>query len=285
MAPATDSETLIVQATRDIERRDAELLLAAAWNLSRGALLARSGEPVPDDVVARFSSWCTRRAAGEPVAYLLGRREFWSMMFEVCPAVLVPRPETELLVERVLEQATQAHADVADLGTGSGAIAIAIARERPGWHVVGTDLSDAALGVARLNGARLVANRVEWHAGDWFQALDGRHFDVLASNPPYIEENDPVLAGDGLRHEPRGALTPGGDGFGALTTLINGAPDHLKPGGWLFLEHGATQAASLRGALVARGFTHVTSHRDLAGHERVTEGKWPQKVIPSVSRF
>jgi release factor glutamine methyltransferase len=277
MAPATDSETLIVQATREIARRDAELLLAAAWNLSRGALLARSGEPVPDDVVARFNSWCTRRAAGEPVAYLLGRREFWSMMFEVTPAVLVPRPETELLVERVLDEVTESEAQVADLGTGSGAIAIAIAHERPRWQVLGTDLSDAALSVARLNGARLVANRVEWRVGDWFQALDGRRFDVLASNPPYIDANDPVLAADGLRHEPRGALTPGGDGLAALTTLINGAPDHLRSEGWLFLEHGATQGAALRGALVARGFTHVTSHRDLAGHERVTEGKWPQR--------
>ena len=277
MAPATDSETLIVQAARDIERRDAELLLAAAWNLSRGAWLARAGEPVPDDVVARFDAWRVRRAAGEPVAYLLGRREFWSLTFEVTPAVLVPRPETELLVERVLERVAGAEAAVADLGTGSGAIAIALAHQRPRWRVLGTDRSAEALAVARRNGARLVGDRVEWRAGDWFQALESRRFDALASNPPYIEENDPVLAGDGLRHEPRGALTPGGDGFAALATLINGAPDHLLPGGWLVLEHGATQGAALRGALVARGFTHVTSHRDLAGHERVTEGQWPQR--------
>jgi len=274
MAPATDSETLIVQAARDIERRDAELLLAAAWNLSRGAWLARAGEPVPEDVVARFDAWRARRAAGEPVAYLLGRREFWSLTFEVTPAVLVPRPETELLVERVLERVAETEAAVADLGTGSGAIAIALAHQRPRWRVLGTDRSAEALAVARRNGARLVGDRVEWRAGDWFQALESRRFDALASNPPYIEEDDPVLAGDGLRHEPRGALTPGGDGFAALATLINGAPDHLLPGGWLFLEHGATQGAALRGALVARGFTHVTSHRDLAGHERVTEGQW-----------
>ena len=274
MAPATDSETLIVQAARDIERRDAELLLAAAWNLSRGGLLARAGEPVPDEVAARFDSWRARRAAGEPVAYLLGRREFWSLTFEVTPAVLVPRPETELLVERVLDRVAGLEAVVADLGTGSGAIAIALAHQRPRWRVLGTDRSADALAVARRNGARLVGDRVEWRAGDWFQALDSRRFDALASNPPYIGENDPVLAGDGLRHEPRGALTPGGDGFAALATLINGAPDHLLPGGWLVLEHGATQGAALRGALVARGFTHVTSHRDLAGHERVTEGNW-----------
>ena len=274
MAPATDTEALIALATRDIERRDAELLLAAAWNLSRGAWLARAGEPVPDDVVARFDAWRVRRAAGEPVAYLLGRREFWSLTFEVTPAVLVPRPETELLVERVLERVAETEAAVADLGTGSGAIAIALAHQRPRWRVLGTDRSAEALAVARRNGARLVGDRVEWRAGDWFQALESRRFDALASNPPYIEENDPVLAGDGLRHEPRGALTPGGDGFAALATLINGAPDHLLPGGWLVLEHGATQGAALRGALVARGFTHVTSHRDLAGHERVTEGQW-----------
>jgi release factor glutamine methyltransferase len=277
MAPATDTEALIALATRDIERRDAEILLGAAWNLSRGALLARAGEPVPDDVAARFTAWCARRAAGEPVAYLLGRREFWSMEFEVNVAVLVPRPETELLVERVLELVTADEAQVADLGTGSGAIAIALAHEKPRWRVVGTDVSDEALRVARRNGTRLVADRVEWRTGDWYQALESRRFDALASNPPYIEENDPVLAGDGLRHEPRGALTPGGDGLAALTTLINGSPEHLEPGGWLLLEHGATQGATLRGALVARGFTHVTSHRDLAGHERVTEGQWPQR--------
>lgn len=273
MAPATDSEGLLARA-RGIERRDAEILLAAAWNLSRGALLARAGDPVPGEVAARFSAWCARRAAGEPVAYLLGRREFWSLDFEVSPAVLVPRPETELLVERVLARITSVRAEVADLGTGSGAIAIALAHERPQWRVVGTDVSDEALRVARRNGERLVAGRVEWRRGDWFAALEGRRYDALASNPPYIAETDPALAGDGLRHEPRAALTPGGDGLAALHTLINGAPAHLVPGGWLFLEHGATQGAALRDALVARGFAHVTSHRDLAGCERVTEGQW-----------
>jgi release factor glutamine methyltransferase len=273
MAPATNSEALLAR-THDIERRDAELLLAAAWNLSRGALIARADDPVPPEVQARFDDWRTRRAAGEPVAYLLGRREFWSMTFEVTPAVLVPRPETELLVERVLERVTVTQARIVDLGTGSGAIAIALAHERPRWRVSATDVSDDALTVARRNGARLVPERIEWHAGDWFQALGTRRFDAVVSNPPYIEADDPVLTGDGLRHEPRGALTPGGDGFAALATLINESPDHLLPGGWLFLEHGATQGARLRGALVARGFSHVTSHRDLAGHERITEGQW-----------
>jgi release factor glutamine methyltransferase len=140
--------------------------------------------------------------------------------------------------------------------------------------VLGTDRSPEALDIARRNGARLAAGRVEWLTGDWYEPLAARRFDAIVSNPPYIAGDDPALEADGLRHEPREALTPGGDGRDALVTLINGAPAHLDPGGWLFLEHGATQGPGLRDALVARGFTHVTSHRDLAGCERVTEGHW-----------
>ena len=269
------SDTLLAQAAREIERRDAELLLAAAAKLTRTQLLARADEPVSTAVATRFLDLCRRRSRGEPIAYLLGRREFWSLDFSVDPSVLVPRPETELLVQRVLDCVDAPAAAVADLGTGSGAIAIALAHERPGWRFVATDASDAALAVARHNGGRLAPGRIEWLAGDWYAPLTGRRFDAIASNPPYIADNDQALAGDGVRFEPLSALTPGGDGLKALATLIDGAPTYLVPGGWLFLEHGATQAAALRGLLVARGFTHVTSHRDLAGHERVTEGKWP----------
>jgi len=271
----TDSDRLLSSAAQCLERRDAELLLAACWRKTRSQLLVSGGEAVPADVAARFEDWCRQRAAGVPVAYLLGRREFWSMEFSVSPAVLVPRPETELLVERVLELVTAPAAQVADLGTGSGAIAIALATERPNWRVTGTDASSTALAVARENGARLAGGRVEWLLGDWCQPFAGRRFDALASNPPYIAADDPALVADGVRHEPRGALTPGGDGTSALATLINEAPRHLNPGGWLALEHGATQGETLRSLLVARGFTHVTSHRDLAGHERVTEAKAP----------
>jgi release factor glutamine methyltransferase len=274
MQPPTDVKQLLQQAARDFAWRDAEILLAAAWRRSRADLMACADEPVPQDVATRFVAACARRIAGEPVAYLLGRREFWSLDFEVTPAVLVPRPETELLVERVLRQISRPDASVVDLGTGSGAIAIALAHERPAWQVLGTDRSNDALDIARRNGAKL-APRVEWLPGDWFTPLGTRRFDAIISNPPYIAGDDAVLEGDGLRHEPRMALTPGGDGLGALVTLINGAPGHLLAGGWLFLEHGATQGETLRAALVARGFTHVTSHRDLAGHERVTEGFWP----------
>ncbi|MEO8017280.1 MAG: peptide chain release factor N(5)-glutamine methyltransferase [Pseudomonadota bacterium] len=275
MSDPFDSSRLLANAARTLDRRDAEILLAMCWGKTRAQLLACMGESVPAEVAARFEAACRQRAAGVPVAYLLGFREFWSLEFAVNPAVLVPRPETELLVERVLQLVTAADASVADLGTGSGAIAIALAHERPGWRVTGTDKSAAALAVARANGERLVNGRVQWAAGDWYTALDRGRFHALASNPPYIAAGDAALAGDGLRHEPQTALTPGGDGMADLVTLINGAPDHLLPGGWLVLEHGNTQGEALRSRLVARGFTHVTSHRDLAGHERVTEGKAP----------
>ena len=274
MFDVSDSERLLAEAAGVITRRDAEILLAHAWNLSRTQLIARDGEPVPADVIARFTDACARRARGYPVAYLLGRREFWSLDFEVTEAVLVPRPETELLVQRVLDLVVTRAANVVDLGTGSGAVAIALAHERPDWHLIATDLSADALAVARRNGERLVRARIEWLQGEWFAPLAGRRFHCLASNPPYIAADDPALEGDSLVHEPRGALTPGGDGSAALATLINGAPDYLVAGGWLALEHGHEQGEWTRSALVARGFTHVTSAPDLAGHERVTSGQW-----------
>ena len=270
-----DSERLLARAATLVERRDAEILLAACWRKSRSQFIAAAGEPVPADVAREFEHACHRRASGIPVAYLLGRREFWSLDFAVTEHVLVPRPETELLVQRALDVLPAATANVVDLGTGSGAIAVALAHERPGWQVTATDASLEALAIARANGERLVPGRIEWLSGDWYAPLRTRRFDVLVSNPPYVAGDDPVLLGDSLRHEPRGALTPEGDGMAALATLINGARGHLNPGGWLLLEHGNSQGAEVRSRLVARGFTHVTSHRDLAGHERVTEGQSP----------
>jgi release factor glutamine methyltransferase len=275
MVDPSDSHRLLALAAHTIERRDAELLLASCWGRTRSQLLTAASELVPAEVAACFEQACRKRAAGVPVAYLLGRREFWSLDFVVNPAVLVPRPETELLVERLLQLVNVPAARVADLGTGSGAIAIALATERPNWQITGTDVSPDALAVASANGTRLAGGRVEWVLGDWYAAVDGRRFDAIASNPPYIAALDPVLASDGLRHEPRSALTPGGDGTSAFHTLVDEAPRHLHPGGWLALEHGNSQGERLRSLLVARGFTHVTSHRDLAGHERVTEGMAP----------
>jgi release factor glutamine methyltransferase len=254
-----------------IARLDAAALLAHVLGVPRARLTSHPEMPVDLAQSEHYRTLLARRAAGEPLAYLTGKREFWSLELAVSPAVLVPRPETELLVERALALGPAVSARVADLGTGSGAIALALARERPQWHVIATDVSASALVVARANAAALGLTHVEFRAGDWYQILIGERFDLLLSNPPYVAAADPALRE--LRHEPPLALTPGEDAFAALRALVLGAPQHLAEGGWLLLEHGATQAAQLRAALVLAGFRHVRSHRDLAGHERMTEGQ------------
>ena len=254
---------------------DAELLLAQALGVSRARLRSHPEEMPPRQAARRFLELIERRGRGEPIAYLIGRKEFWTLELDVGPAVLVPRPETELLVERALALYPRPHARVADLGTGSGAVALALASARPGWQVTATDISAAALTVARANAARLGLTRVELLQGDWLGGLADRSFNLLLSNPPYIAPDDPALAQPELMHEPRLALVAAQDGFAALRAIIGAAPAHLEPGGWLLLEHGATQSAALAGELVARGFAQVRSHRDLAGRERVTEGQWP----------
>jgi release factor glutamine methyltransferase len=252
-------------------RLEAGVLLAHVLEVQRARISSHPEAPVTSAQAETYRSLLLRRAAGEPLAYLTGRREFWSLELAVNPAVLVPRPETELLVERALVLGPAGSARVADLGTGSGAIALALARERPQWHLIATDVSPAALAVARANAAALGCTSVEFRAGDWYQPLAGERFQLLLSNPPYVAAADPALRE--LRHEPPLALTPGEDAFAALRALVLGAPQHLAEGGWLLLEHGATQAAELRAALVLAGFRHVRSHRDLAGHERMTEGQ------------
>ncbi|MGH8295518.1 MAG: peptide chain release factor N(5)-glutamine methyltransferase [Steroidobacteraceae bacterium] len=254
---------------------DAELLLAQALDVGRARLWSH-----PDDVplaaaAVRFLTLVERRTAGEPVAYILGRKHFWTLELSVSPDVLVPRPETELLVERALALGPGGEADVADLGTGSGAIALALASARPRWRIVATDLSAAALAVARANAAALGLQRIEAARGDWLACLRGRRFHLLVSNPPYVAAGDPALGQPELMREPRLALVAAGEGLADLRRIIEAAPGHLEPEGWLLLEHGATQAAAVAGALVARGFAQVRSHRDLAGRERMTEGQWP----------
>jgi release factor glutamine methyltransferase len=253
---------------------DAEILLAHVLGVSRARLRSHP-EETPDHAAAtHYRELVSRRAGGEPLAYILGTKDFWTLRLSVSPAVLVPRPETELLVERALALCDRGTARVADLGTGSGAIALALASERPGWRIVATDISDAALTVARTNAARLgLAAVVEFLQGSWFEPLRGRKFDLIVSNPPYIRADDPALHSLGLKHEPQNALTPGPNGLASIETIAAGAPDHLERGGWLLLEHGADQGPDVRRALVARGFTHVRSHRDLAGHERMTEAR------------
>jgi release factor glutamine methyltransferase len=251
---------------------DAQLLLAAALAVPRAQLHSHPEAQATTAQAAGYRQLLARRAAGEPLAYLTGRREFWSLELAVTPAVLIPRPETELLVERALALGP-AEARAADLGTGSGAVALALARERPRWRLLATDVSAPALAVARANAAALGAGNVEFRRGSWFEPLAAERFELLLSNPPYVAADDPVLEEDGLRREPRLALTPGGDALAHLRILARGAAAHLTPGGWLLLEHGATQGAAVRGELEAAGLAHVRSHHDLAGHERMTEGQ------------
>ncbi len=254
---------------------DAEVLLAHVLGCDRTRLRTHPESPVDPDQVQAYGQALERRAGGEPVAYIVGYREFWSLRIAVSPAVLVPRPETELLVERALALRGVEECHVADLGTGSGAIALALAHERPAWRIVATDASSAALAVARANAHALGLAGIELVEGDWFAPLAGRTFDLILSNPPYVAPDDPVLGDAPLRFEPRAALTPpGADALSSLRSIVEGAPGHLGPGGWLLLEHGATQAADVASLLVARGFAHVRSHTDLAGRERMTEGHW-----------
>ena len=252
-------------------RFDAAVLLAYVLDVARARLSSHPELAVDATAVEHYRRLLLRRAGGEPVAYLTGRREFWSLELTVTPAVLVPRPETELLVERALALAPSAAARVADLGTGSGAVALALASERPAWQVIATDVSVEALAVARANAAALGLQRIDFRSGDWYAALPGESLDLIASNPPYVAADDAALLT--LQHEPRRALTPGADALASLRTLVRGAPQHLRPGGWLLLEHGLAQAAAVRAELVLAGFRHVRSHRDLAGHERITEGQ------------
>lgn len=254
-------------------RLDAEVLLAALLNTGRAALLAFGERQLDELTFALFEAAVARRIAGEPVAYITGIREFWSLPLVVTPDVLVPRPETELLVERCLDLLPATAQRVADLGTGSGAIALALARERPAWRVLATDVSAAALEVAAANRDRLKAGNVELRRGAWCEALNGGPFDAILSNPPYIAAADPALAA--LGHEPRGALVADDDGFADLLHIARTAAAHLRPGGALLLEHGFQQAPRLRQALVAMGYDRVASLRDLAGHERITEAFTP----------
>lgn len=263
-------------------RLEAELLLAQALKTSR-ALIMTSPDDVADEAGAdTYRELIDRRAAGEPLAYILGSREFWSLRLNVSPAVLVPRPETELLVERALALRGTSPCRVADLGTGSGAIALALATERPNWAIVATDVSESALALARANAEALRLTRVEFRAGSWFAPLAGRRFDLVISNPPYIAADDPALQHPALRHEPRGALTPGSDALACLREIIDSAPSYLEPDGWLLLEHGSDQASAVARDLVARGFRHVRSHRDLAGHERMTEAQRGSRIPPRI---
>lgn len=254
---------------------DAPVLLAHALGVSRTWLVAHPDDALAPDDAAAFAVLAERRRGGEPVAYLTGRREFFGLSLAVSPAVLIPRPETETLVEFALARfAAATPLRVLDLGTGSGAIALAIAHSRPRASVLASDLSSVALEVARGNAGGLGLSNVEFVVSDWFEGIAAGPFDIVVSNPPYIEAADPHLEQGDLRFEPRSALTPGTDGLAALRHIVAAAPCHLAAGGTLAVEHGYDQAAAVAAMLVAAGFVEVAATRDLAGIVRVSAGVW-----------
>lgn len=269
----TDIRTILRQAAEILgDRLEAELLLAYALGVNRAWFFAHAEDvPEPSDV-ERFEALVRRRAGGEPIAYIVGRRDFWSLPLEVTPATLIPRPETELLVELAIERLPQG-GRVVDLGTGSGAIALAIAKERPDAIVVAVDASEAALDVAKRNAQTLGLERIAFHLGDWFAPLSGERFHVVVSNPPYIEDEDSHLAQGDLRFEPRTALASGQDGLDDIRRIVAEAAGYLDPAGWLLVEHGWNQGAAVREIYRAAGFMDVFTACDLEGRDRVTGGR------------
>ena len=258
----------------DSPSRDAEILLCHCLDKPRAWLYTWPEETVASEYTARYRALLAERQAGQPVAYLTGTREFWSLRLSVNSATLIPRPDTETLVAWALELDVPQDARVIDLGTGSGAIALAVASERPDWKVLAVDRSAAALRVARANAASLQLERVDFRESDWFDALDGERFDVLLSNPPYIDSQDAHLEQGDLRFEPREALVAAGGGLEDIQQLVSQAPARLKQGGWLLLEHGCDQADRVCALLRGEGFSRVETRPDLAGLPRISGGQW-----------
>ena len=258
---------MTIQEALNIGVADARLLLAEATGFSQASLLAFPERQLPPDAAARFHDFAERRRKGEPAAYILGRKEFYDVELVITPAVLIPRPETELLVDLALARKP---ASVLDLGTGSGAIALALKKHLPGTRVVGTDASAAALEVAKRNALRLDLD-VEWRHGRWFEPVAGERFEAIVANPPYVCAGDPHLAA--LQDEPMLAITSGVDGLDAMRVVVKEAPKHLLPGGWLLVEHGEGQQAAVRTLLEDAGLETATGWPDLAGIPRVAGGK------------
>jgi release factor glutamine methyltransferase len=261
-------------------RLDAEVLLAATLGWERSRLFARPEWVPTADEVERFCLWLAGRCAGRPVAYLLGRREFWDLSLTVSEATLIPRPETERLVELALERIAPGHpADLADLGTGSGAVALALGRERPDCRIFASDLSAEALEIARGNALRLGISNVAFFQSDWFDGFPRpRRFEMVVSNPPYVAAEDPALRE--LRYEPRFALVAGHDGLAAIRRIVAAAPRWLRPGGWVLVEHGANQGTRVAALLERAGFEGIATVRDLGGLNRVSLGRSPRPAPP-----
>ena len=267
------ADALLQARALGVARLDAQWLLEHVLHRPRAWLLAHDDDALSASQAAHWQALLARRAAGEPLAYIVGEREFCGLKLLVTPDVLVPRPETEALVAWALEcLPPDSAAEVIDLGTGSGAIALALAQARPHARVFASDASAAALGVARCNAQRH-GLKMGFAQGDWWAPLAGRRFALAVSNPPYVAGDDPHLAA--LAHEPRGALTPEGDGLGALRKVVAGGPAHLLPGAWLLLEHGHDQAHAVQKLLIQQGFADAQTRPDLAGLARCTGARWP----------
>jgi release factor glutamine methyltransferase len=274
----TKVRALLDEGTRalpgDEARREAALLLRHALGVSDAWLVAHADDSIDPEHVAAFRDLVARRAHGEPVAYLIGTRGFHALALRVTPDVLIPRPETELLVDCALQRIPEdVECAVADLGTGSGAVALAIAKARPRAKLVATDASNSALEVAHVNAARLAVGNVNFFQGDWCVPLGDARFDVIVSNPPYVAEGDPHLHEGDLRFEPAAALASGDDGLDAIRIIIRDARAHLHEGGWLMFEHGFDQGADVRDLLLNHGYAEVFTRQDLEGRERVSGGR------------
>lgn len=259
---------------QDEARSEVQALLQAVLAVNRAYLLAHPERVLTEQELSRYRTLLQRRLQGEPLAYILGEREFFGLGLRVTPATLIPRPDTELLVELALQRMPEAGGRVLDLGTGSGAIALAIAHAHPDAAVTAVDAAEAALSVAQGNAVRLGIRNASFVPSDWFSALAEQHFDLIVSNPPYIAENDSHLSQGDLRFEPRTALASGPDGLDDIRRIIGEAGAHLATDGWLLLEHGYDQAAQVRVLLQRAGFRNISSVKDLAGIERVTGGQF-----------
>ncbi|HXC10114.1 MAG TPA: peptide chain release factor N(5)-glutamine methyltransferase [Steroidobacteraceae bacterium] len=265
-----------LEGRSDSPRLDAELLLGLLLGRQRSGLIAHGDDLVPTDAARAFAGLIDKRHSGSPIAYLTGIREFWSLELDVTPAVLVPRPETELLVELALELLPPRRIpegvpySVLDLGTGSGAIALALAAERPEWRLTGVDISAPALEVAAGNSRKFGLLHIDWRLGSWFEPVAGRRFDLIVANPPYVAAGDPAL--EKLAAEPAMALAAGPTGLEALSAIVRGAAAHLQPECQLILEHGADQAPDVAQLLERHGFSRIRSYSDFSGKPRVTLG-------------